>query len=407
MGIKRRYEKPFVVIRNLNKQVNTTEDTPLYDCKSDSLVVHIRNGREVRQVPPSLVSKILIEYHDQSGHPGINNTKQTVSRLFFWPTMVTDIKEYVQSCHICQLTKPSNHSTFGELQPLPTHEMPLDLFSTDTVVIGSSAANTKAKYLQVTLDHHSRYVWLSATRNNTSDAIISSLDTVFNSVGVPSRLLTDNATNYRSTKLKRFLSRLGVKRSFSTPFHPQTNGSNEKVNDTIVKSLRREMLTNPSLKWSTLTKQVADNYNNSIHSSTGFTPSYLMYGIDRIGTTSPALSDARFEAKRRSDRLKALRKRVYDLSHNPLILSTGDLVRRRVPSNHPNLKKLSPRFEAPFVVMSSEGPVNAIIRRLKRLPNGSLEPIGDSIRVHISQIEPYYYRTASQDGGECGEPLHH
>ena len=244
-------------------------------------------------------------------------------------------------------------------------------------------------------------------KKNTSDTIIGSLNKVFKSVGIPSRLLTDNATNYRSSKVKRFLSKLEVKRSFSTPFHPQTNGSNEKANDTIVKSLRREMLANPTLKWSTLIKRVADNYNNTIHSSTGFTPAYLLHGYDRIGTTFPALSDARLEAKRRSDSLKAQTKRVYDTNHKLLVLRNGDLVRRRVPSNHPNLKKLSPRFEAPFVVMSSEGPVNALVRRLKRLANGLLEPIGDSILIHTSQVEPYFHRTTAQDGGECREPLHH
>ena len=405
MSCQRHYEKPFLVIRNLNQAVNTTQNDPIFDSKSETIAFITRYGRQVRLVPPSLISKVLTQYHDESGHPGIYRTKQTLCRSYYWPKMIANIKEYVQSCHICQLTKTSNHSTFGQLQPLPTPESPLELVSTDTVVIGSSATNTQAKYLQVTLDHHSRYVWLSATKKNTSDAIISSLDQIFKSVGIPHRLLTDNATNYRSTKVKRFLSKLGVKRSFSTPFHPQTNGSNEKVNDTIVKSLRREMLPNPRHKWSTLIKQVADTYNNSIHSSTGFTPAYILYGTDRIGTTFPALSEARLEAKRRSDALKVKTKRVYDKNHKPLALRTGDLVRRRVPSNHPNLKKLSPRFEAPFVVLSSEGPVNAIVRRLKLLPNGSLEPIGDSIHVHISQVEPYYFRTAAQDGGECGESL--
>ena len=401
------YRSPVRVISNIAIPTEALQIRSQFNAKPDSLSTVNRNGRELKVLPPSLVLTVLEEYHDNAGHPGVRKTCQHIRNAYFWPEMTSDIKTYVKSCHSCQLNKFANHSTFGQLQPLASPYIPLDLMSTDTVVIGNSAAKTSSKYLQVTLDHSTRYVWAKATKTNTTDAIISSLDCVFKSFGTPNRLLTDNATNYRSKKLKRFLTKLGIKRSFTTAFHPQTNGSNEKVNGTIVTALRIEMVSHRTYKWTTLVQKVVDNYNNTIHTTTGFTPAYLMFGKDRINTSEPSLTEARQQAKLRSDAFKANKKVEYDRKHEPLDLSIGDLVKRRIPRNHPNLQKLSPRYEAPLEVVSIEGPVNVIVQRLKLKTTGSLTPFSEPIRVHISQLEPYFFRTRSSEGGECGEPLKH
>ena len=401
------YQSPVRVVSNIVEPTETLYKRSLFTTKPDLLKTVNRNGRQLKLLPPSLVLPVLKEHHDNSGHPGVRKTRQQIQNQYYWPEMTYDIKQYVKSCHSCQLNKYANHSTFGQLQPLASPELPLDLMSTDTVVIGNSAAKTSAKYLQVTLDHNSRYVWAKATKTNTTDAIISSLDTVFKSVGIPKRLLTDNATNYRSTKLKRFLTKLGIKRSFTTAFHPQTNGANEKVNGTIVTALRIEMVSRPTYKWSTLIKNVVDNYNNTIHTTTGFTPAYLMFGKDRLNTSTLALSEARLQAKLKSDAFKANKKLEFDRKHGPLNLNIGDLVKRRIPANHPNLQKLSPRYEAPLEVLSLEGPVNVIVQRLKLGTDGSLTHLSEPIRVHIAQLEPYFYRTQSSEGGECGNAHNH
>ena len=357
------YHSPVRVITNKTETPVETQQRPQFICTSDALLTIERNGRQLKQVPPSLVREVLVETHDNAGHPGIRKTYKQLQSHYYWPQMRSDIKTFVRSCHSCQLIKPSNHSTFGQLQPLHTPDKPLDLLSTDTVVIGSSASKTSAKYLQVTLDHHSRFVWAKATKTNTSDAIISSLDSVFKS----------------------------------------TNGANEKVNDSIIKGIRLELVSNPRLKWSTLVQRVVDNYNQTIHSTTGFTPAFLLFGTDRIGTFHQSLTDARLQAKRNSDSFKAKKKVEFDAKHKPYNPSIGDFVKRRIPSNHPELKKLSPRFEAPFEVISIEGPVNFIIQKLVSQIDGSLTPTAEPIRSHVSQLEPYFHRTRTSGPGECGD----
>ena len=178
-----------------------------------------------------------------------------------------DIKTYVQSCHSCQLVKTSNHPSSGQLQPLPTPDKPLDLISMDTVVMGSSARETKAKYIQIVLDHNTRFVWAKATPTNTAQAAISILEEVFRTAGDAKRLLTDQGTSFRSKALKRFLRNHNCSHSFTSTYHPQTNGANERVNGTIVRGIRLTLQDKPHLKWSTFLKSVIDHYNNTITTS--------------------------------------------------------------------------------------------------------------------------------------------
>ena len=158
------YRLPVTVISNTEHK--TIADDSRDIIFSDQRQVN-RFGRTLTVVPPSLVLKVLIDSHDNSGHPGIRKTVKQIQSLYYWPEMRRDIKAYVQTYHSCQVNKVSNHSTFGSLQPLQTPDSPLDLISTDTVVIGSSANNTSHKYLQVVLDHNTRYIWAKPTKGRT------------------------------------------------------------------------------------------------------------------------------------------------------------------------------------------------------------------------------------------------
>jgi transposase InsO family protein len=352
-----------------------------------------KNGRLLTLVPPSIVNKLLIAAHDQSGHPGIRKTQKSLQNNYFWPNMRYDISTHIKTCHTCQIIKTASHPPYGPLQPLPTPLLPLELISIDTVVMGSSADKTKAKFLQVIIDHSTRFVWAKPTKTNTAEAAISAIEEVFRTVGKPKRILTDNGKNFTSKKFQKFSTQHGIQRSFTSTYHPQCNGMNEKVNDTIIRGLRIETHDHPRLKWSTLVKKVVDNYNNTVHSTTGFTPSFLMFGTDRLNTSEISLQTARLQAQQRSDDFKAKKKQIYDQKHPSIDLKIGDLIKRRIPSNRPDLKKLTQRYEAPFEVVDQSGPVDY---RIRKYPNDGSDPF----LVHVSQVEPYFLRDQTLAVGE-------
>jgi transposase InsO family protein len=259
----------------------------------------------------------------------------------------------------------------------------MDLIAMDTVVIGTSANATKAKYLQVLIDHHSRYVWEKATPTNTAKAVIGVLEGIFRNVGVPKRILTDNGTNFTSHAFKKFLKENNVHYSNTTNYHLQTNRANEKVNHTILNGLHMATAENPKYKWSTLLSQVVNNYNSTLHSTTGFTPSYLLFGKDNLCNNVP-LDEARRLAQERSESFKAKKKESYDRSHKALDLKVEDLVKRGVLYKSPSNTKLSPKFDAIYKVVT---PISHVNYEVIKLDDNSLK-----FNIHVSQLEPYFQR---------------
>ena len=90
------------------------------------------------------------------------------------------------------------------------------------------------------LDDHSRYsVALRACPDQTTGTVQAELMRVFDRYGLPWRITVDNGSpwgddgEHRLTKLEVWLIRLGVGVSHSRPFHPQTQGKDERFHRTL------------------------------------------------------------------------------------------------------------------------------------------------------------------------------
>ncbi|KAM0865713.1 hypothetical protein ACQ4PT_043087 [Festuca glaucescens] len=70
----------------------------------------------------TLQKKILQAFHSSTigGHSGFPVTYQRIRKLFAWPKMKQHIKDFVQTCLVCQQSKPERVQYPGLLQPLPT-----------------------------------------------------------------------------------------------------------------------------------------------------------------------------------------------------------------------------------------------------------------------------------------------
>lgn len=96
------------------------------------------------------------------------------------------------------------------------------------------------------LDDHSRYnLVLQACGNTRRDTVQAHLTTVFRHYGLPARMNFDNGAPWGSpsqpgqvTELGLWLIRLGIRLSYSRPYHPQTNGKEERFH----RSLKAEVL---------------------------------------------------------------------------------------------------------------------------------------------------------------------
>ena len=311
------------------------------------------NGLHKAVVPPSLRERILKEFHDDYSHPGINKSVSLITRHYWWPQMIREIKAYVRSCRACQSAKYSHRPTFGKYICPEPYLRPFEIIGLDTIVMGSAADKSYHKYIQVLIDHHTRYVWAFPTKHNNSETIKNILVNLMNNGVTFEKLLTDNYPSFHSREMKQFYRQHEIKHIISTPYHPQTNGMVERVNGTIITKLHTELIDNPRKKWSTLVPLIVRNYNRTPHDATGFPPEYLLYGIDNtpsFGTPYPPLEIARQLANERTDTHQQHRKVAHDKRHPELQLPIGAEVMRIVASNDPKQKKTSARYSGPYFV---------------------------------------------------------
>ena len=81
----------------------------------------------------TIITRVLIDSHDSTGHFGISKTFDKVKKIYFWPTMQQDVEEYVTSCDGCQRNKAVTGGTSGFLQPLPILDKPWEDIAMDLI----------------------------------------------------------------------------------------------------------------------------------------------------------------------------------------------------------------------------------------------------------------------------------
>jgi transposase InsO family protein len=94
------------------------------------------------------------------------------------------------------------------------------------------------------LDDHSRFlVGLKACSNEKSQTVQEQLTSVFRIYGLPQRMLMDNGSPWgddaesRHTIFTAWLIRLGIQVSHGRPYHPQTQGKDERLHRTFQEDL--------------------------------------------------------------------------------------------------------------------------------------------------------------------------
>ncbi|KAF8697266.1 hypothetical protein RHS03_07783, partial [Rhizoctonia solani] len=99
--------------------------------------------------------------------------------------------------------------------------------------------------------------------------------------GLPIRTISDRGTTFTGKFLQALYQRLGIKPSFSSAYHPESDGQTERVNQFIEFYLRSYVAANHS-NWSTWLPLAEYAYNNAKHAATGKMPFELVYGRNPV-----------------------------------------------------------------------------------------------------------------------------
>ena len=157
------------------------------------------------------------------------------------PTAST-ITEILRRADLINPEDAAKHKPFQRFEM----EKPNELWQMDFKGYFSLAEGGECHPLTI-LDDHSRYlVGLKACANETRKTVQENLCEVFGQYGLPDRMLMDNGPpwgymyDHPYTMLTAWLIHLGIKVSHGKPYHPQTQGKDERLHRTLNEELIRQ-----------------------------------------------------------------------------------------------------------------------------------------------------------------------
>lgn len=221
-------------------------------------------------IPEGLKKQILSQLH--SSHIGVMKMKSIARNHFYWPGINADIENLSNSCKDCSVNKSS--PVKNKLIPW---KWPDEIFYRIHIdYFGKFLDN----YFLIIFDAHTKWIEAFPTKTMSSSFTVKALHSVFSRFGIPKYVMSDNAKYFTSGEFQIFLKRYNITHITSSPFNPQSNGAAEVTVKTVKKSLQNALGTNKNIDISTALNDFLFDYRTSVHSTTGVSPSILMFGRD-------------------------------------------------------------------------------------------------------------------------------
>ena len=251
-------------------------------------------------VPEALRERVLRNAHE--GHQGVMRTKQRLRERFWWPRLDAQVRDLLRTCEVCSQHDAHVRRERPPLQPIPLPDGPWQRLMVD--VIGPMQGPQTERYGIVLCDLYSRWPEVALCSDATAGSICAFLETVFAREGIPLELVSDNGPAFRSAQLGDFLTRLGVKQTFSSPYSPQSCGMVERLNRTVKDAIQSARLAREPR--SDFLRRFLGEYRATVHPATGVSPFRLMRGreartvLDVAPSSSPTAVDSAVRRHHRS-----------------------------------------------------------------------------------------------------------
>ena len=268
--------------------------------------------------------------HREAAHQGQRRSTALMQECFWWPGMTRDLRNHIKKCGHCR--KYEAAPPVAPMKPLtcsgPGELLHVDFTSIEeTVPLKEDPVICNVLVLQ---DHFSKYVVAYVVKDQTARTAAETLrNGYFRLFGAPAYLVSDQGKAFMGHVIMHLCELYGVQKLRTLPYHAQTNGQVEHMNQMIICMIGK-LEEDRKACWSEHLPELLLAYNATHSTVTGYSPYYLLFGrrpripVDYL---FPTLCDSPHQTKMEVS-VVAMQKRLKEVFTVARCLTSEEIARQ-------------------------------------------------------------------------------
>ena len=320
-----------------------------------------------------------------------------------FPQMREHVREFIRKCAFCQKTSQIK---------VPIHTNPFTLAAYDPMkrlcidTIGPLPPDEyENRHIIVIVDSCTRYVRLYPVRSTDAEHAVMALNSFFADFPIPDQIVSDRGTQFVNALVAEYLKLAGITHVKTMAYSKEENALVERANKEVMRHLRAFIFDRRIREhWYKYLPFVTRIINTSIHTSTGVSPSALIFGV--VATQDQGIFAEYTQAQRESLTLSKGTANMLKAQQILLKIATENQLKR----DSENIAKRTPRAISQFPPDSyvlveypdtglGKKPPNKLMVPLKG-PYRVVENVGAEYRllnlvnnkieeVHVKRLRPF------------------
>ncbi|MBW0574140.1 hypothetical protein O181_113855 [Austropuccinia psidii MF-1] len=190
-----------------------------------------------------LINTILHECHDSiySGHLSEDRTLEKVKNCAWWPSWRKETIEYCHTCDRCQKANRSTGKKFGLMIHIQEPKSPWEVVHMDWFTALPPSSDKIYNSCLVIGDRYSKTpIFLPCHKDGTAmDTALLLWSRVISHTRLFNNIISEGDPKFTSALWTNLHRLFGTKLSFSTAYHPQTDGLAERMIKTLEDMIKR------------------------------------------------------------------------------------------------------------------------------------------------------------------------
>ncbi len=235
----------------------------------------------------SVREKLLKHHHDNSlmKHFNADKISKLLNRKYYWKSMIKNVKEYINTCDICQRVKMKHHLSYDELRSLLRLTNSWKEITMNFITDLSSSKWKEVMYdsILMIVDYYmkmTRYLFIKKILTVVKLAKLF-FEKIALKYEISNNIIIDKDNLFINAFWSKICYHVKMKQWLSIVFHSQTDDQTEQQNQTL-KHYLQVYCSEKQDNWTTFLLVIEFMYHQMKHSSLSCSLFKIMYDYELI-----------------------------------------------------------------------------------------------------------------------------